>query len=119
VKRVLLIAMGIAITVIGAAGGAAVGWYGTFLVRGAASGGHAVTGVAVGVCLLLLFCVGLRWMWLRLSDRPQRVRHARRERREPRAPVASEELSSVDLWDVRPPQQQDTEPGRPAASPSR
>lgn len=118
-KRVLLIALGIAITTIGAAGGAAVGWYGTYLVRGAGTGDHAVTGVVVGVCLLLLFLVGLRWMWLRLSDRPQRVRRERRAPRAPRAPVASDELSTVNLWDVRPPQQQDTEPGRPAASPSR
>jgi len=116
---VLLVALGIAITVMGAAGGAAVGWFGTFLVRGAGAHDHAVTGVVVGVCLLLLFCVGLRWMWIRLSDRPQRVRRERRERREPRAPVATDELSSVNLWDVRPPQPQDTEPGRPAASPSR
>ena len=115
----LLIAVGIAITVTGAAGGAAVGWYGTFLVRGAATGDRAVTGVVIGVCLLLLFCVGLRWMWLRLSDRAERVRRPRRERREPRAPVAIEELSSVNLWDVRPAQPQDAEPGRPAASPSR
>lgn len=118
----LLIATGIAITVVGAAGGAAVGWYGTFLVRGAANGDRAVMGVVVGVCLLLLFCVGLRWMWLRLSDRPERVRRprrARQARREPRAPVAIDELSTVNLWDVRPPQPQDTEPGRPAASPSR
>ncbi len=109
-KRALLVVMGIAITVIGACGGAAVGWYGTFLLRGAASGDRAVTGVAVGVCLLLLFCLGLRWIWLRLSERPQRERHA---------PVASEELATVNLWDVRPPQPQDTEPGRAAASTSR
>ena len=91
-----------------------MGWYGTYLVRGQATGDHTVTGVAVGVCLLLLFALGLRWLWTRLSDRPQRARV-----REPRAPVASEELSAVNLWDVLPPQPQDTEPGRPAASPSR
>jgi hypothetical protein len=106
-----LIAMGIAITVIGATGGAAVGWYGTFLVRGRASGDHGVTGVAVGVCLLLLFLLGLRWLWLRLGERPSR---------EARAPVASEELSSVNLWEVHPPQAQDAEQqGHAAASHSR
>ena len=105
-----LIAMGIAITVIGATGGAAVGWYGTFLVRGRASGDHGVTGVAVGICLLLLFLLGLRWLWLRLGERPAR---------EARAPVASEELATVSLWDVRPPQAQDTDAGRPAATHSR
>ncbi len=109
-KRVGLIAAAIAITVVGASGGAAVGWYGTFLVRGRASGDHAVTGVAVGICLLLLFLLGLRWLWLRLSDHPPR---------EVRAPVASEELSAVSIWDVHPPQQQDAEPAGSAASPSR
>ena len=109
-KRVGLVAAGLMITAIGAAGGAAVGWYGTFLVRGRAAHDHAVTGVAVGVCLLLLFCVGLRWLWLRLSDRPKRVAHA---------PVAGDELSAVDLWDVRRPQTEDAETGRPAAQPSR
>jgi len=111
VKRVGLIVMGIAITVLGAVGGAAIGWYGTFVLRGDAAGDHDVTGVVVGVCLMLLFLLGLRVLWVALGERPPR--------REPRAPVASAELSAVNLWDVRPAQPQDAESGHPAASPSR
>ena len=86
VKRAGLIAMGIAITVIGATGGAAVGWYGTFLVRGHSTGDRVSPG---GRRRLPAVCssVGLRWLWLRLGAATRPARPAPRSQ--------ARELSSV------------------------